>query len=486
MGKGRGRGGQRNPVIRAQPEADDTLTVLVGFRNYANLERLREGITAHNGRVGEGNAPGKPWHISGAQQSAQRVYDEAVATQPDLVLINPLLEGYHHGLINDLLLFEQQPIPVAGMVPERSDLGREMLNNGAAFKIGLPINETAIAAFLGNAEHAVQQAWRDRAQGRIQYQASAVSGAEDLSYERKSIAVWVPKGGGSTRTTIAVNLAVALSHLSLGNKSTVLVDLDMSKGDCHTLLGFTTDPGEAQHYEMPLLERDLHALVVRVVNAYGRKGQAALNALELKRVLAHWRPNEARLALLPGLTSPGQAAAEEFRNMGLLYNIARQLLRVLRGRGAFVVTDLGQDFTRPFHRAALDDADEILVPVPPIRTALLDTKNALEPLKHQLGGNLDKLSLVVTAFDPSFGFTIKDITTPLRPLTHIATIPFDAQTANTALNTAEPIVLMDREGPLGEALINLAATFYPGLQKKGKDGKANPFRSLKNMVVRER
>jgi Flp pilus assembly CpaE family ATPase len=389
-----------------------------------------------------------------------------VAHEADLVLINPLVEGYHHGLINDLLLNEKQPIPVAGMVPERSDLGREMLNNGAAFKIPLPINQSAIAAFLGNAEHAVNQAWQDRAQGRVQYHASATAGMDDLSYERNSIAIWVPKGGGSTRTTIATNLAVALSHVSLGGKETVLVDLDMSKGDCHTLLGYTTDPKEAAKYEMPLLERHLHSLVVRVVNAYGRKGQAALNALELNRVLTHWRPNESRLTLLPGLTSPAQAVAQEFRNMSLLYNVARELLSTLRGRGAFVVTDLGQDFTRPFHRAALDAADQVLVPVPPIRTAILDTKNALPVLKHQMGGNLNKFSLVLTAFDSAFGIHKKDIVRALEPLTPIATLPFDAQTANMALNTANPIVLLDREGSLGQALINLAGTFYPGLGQK--------------------
>ena len=472
--------GDNSPPILQPPtdDKDDALSLIVGFRNYSNLERLREGLTRHNQRIAAGEAAGRPWHIVGAQQHAQRVFDDALANEVDLVLINPLLEGYRHGLINDLLLFKEKPIPVLGMVPDRSDLGREMVTNGAAGKIGLPINEAAIATFLGQAEEAVHQAWRDRARGRVQYHTDVAAGADDLAYERKTIAVWVPKGGGSTRTTIATNLAVALSHLSLGNKPTVLIDLDMTKGDCHTLLGFTRDKQEAARYDMPLLERDLHSLVVRVVSAYPRLGADALNALELNSVLASWRPNEARLTLLPGLTSTAEGAAQEFRRFGILYNLARKLLETLRHRGAFVIVDMGQDFTRPFHRAALEVADEVLVPVPPIRTAILDTKNALPVLKHQMDGNLDKFSLVITAFDPVFGLSKGQITAALKPLTNVATLPFDAQTANQALNKAEPIVLLDPNGPLGSNLINLAGLFYPHPKLRRGEKK----RSLKDTV----
>ena len=46
------------------------------------------------------------------------------------------------------------------------------------------------------------------------------------------------KGGGSHRTTTAVNLSVVLSHLTMGNQSTMLLDFDQTKGDCHTMLGY--------------------------------------------------------------------------------------------------------------------------------------------------------------------------------------------------------------------------------------------------------
>jgi hypothetical protein len=35
-------------VIRQATDDDDALSLVVGFRNYANLERLREGLTRYN------------------------------------------------------------------------------------------------------------------------------------------------------------------------------------------------------------------------------------------------------------------------------------------------------------------------------------------------------------------------------------------------------------------------------------------------------
>lgn len=474
-----------NGANRQQPDDNAApLVLVVGFRNYRNVDVLRRGITAYNQRIREAGTTDRPWQIAGAQTTAQAVFNEAVTLDADLVLLNPLIEGYHPGLINDLMLLEKKPVPILGMVADRSGLGREMVNNGAAGSISLPLDDASIAAFLGNAEKAVNAAWRDRAQGKAQYAAAALAGADDLSYERKTIAVWVPKGGGSTRTTIATNIAVALSHVTLGNQTTILVDLDMTKGDCHTLLGFTNqDSMAARGYTF--LQHDLHTLIARVNAEYERlKNQEqdparALDALDVNSLLVNWRKGQSRLMLVPGLTSSAQAASKDLRKMGLMFNIASQLIKIVSRRATFVILDLGQDFTRPFHRAALELADEVLVPVPPIRTAILDTHNALAPLKAQMG-SLDKFRLVLTAYDAAFGITKAQIAQALMPLTKVSTdIPFDALTANKALNQAEPIVLMDRNGPLGRSLINLASIYYPAIRlrekKPGIKGKLESF-----------
>jgi Flp pilus assembly CpaE family ATPase len=356
-----------------------------------------------------------------------------------------------------------------------------MLNNGAKGTVTLPMDDQGIATFLRQVEPTLNEAWRDRAEGRTHF-GPAFGGAGDGAYERKTVAVWVPKGGGSTRTTLATNLAVALAHARFGGRPTVLADLDMSKGDCHTLLGYTVDAEEAARYRLQYLDWSLHTLITRAALHYPQRGDSVMDAVLINRYLTHWRPGESQLKLLPGLTSPAQAASEEFQNWQLLYDLIHKLLRELQRMGAFVICDLGQDFTVPLHRAALELADEVLVPVPPARTAIVDTIYALPALKHQLG-DLAKFKLVITAYDPGFGIDQREIVRAVG-LPLLTVLPHDAVTAHRALNNAEPFVLTDSDGPLGSAVIELAAIYYPGLQRRrARRGGVGGF--LKRLVVRE-
>ena len=185
--------------------------------------------------------------------------------------------------------------------------------------------------------------------------------------------------------------------------------------------------------------------------------------------------------LLPGLYFPHQAGAEEFRNRAMIYQMGRRIIEVMRQMYAFVVIDIGQDFTRPLHRAAIEAANEVLVTVPPVWTAVVDTANAMEPLKHHFG-SLEKFKLVITRFDPEFGLSEKEIIKEVG-LPKLATIPHDAVVAENAVNTHTPYVLTDR-GPLGDAVRELAAYYLPYLAEKRKRG-LGLFAGLKRAFVRE-
>ena len=462
----------------------EPLKLVVGFFNYEDMRALEEGIEEHNARVDANSlAGGRKFSIIAAGQDAQRVFDDAVSLAADVVLLSPDISGYRHALLRDLLLNPAKPIPVIGLVLARSDAGRVMETNGAAGSVALPLDQHGVSRALTLAVDAMEKALRDRAEGRIALGTSVMPASNQTAWQQKMITVYVPKGGGSTRTTLAVNLAVALSHASLCNVPTALVDLDMAKGDCHTLLGFTSDTDVAIRNGWPLVDRGLFEMVINATAQWAKMGEGAVNPVLIRQFLSHWGGGESQLDLLPGLMSPHQASAPEFTNWDMLYRISRKLLQELRRMYAFVVADIGQDYNLPLHRAAIDEADEVLVTVPPNRAAIVDTVHALPALRHQFG-KLTKFKLVVTAYDPSFGISEREIVEAIG-LPKLATIPFDALVANLSANTATPFVLTDREGPLGSSITSLASTFYPDLLRRRRKSKGSPLGIFRRMIVHE-
>ncbi|MGD1996840.1 MAG: hypothetical protein PVH62_08715 [Anaerolineae bacterium] len=455
-------GEEERPVLRRA----EGLNIVVGFYNYADVQALEHCLQG-SGIV-----------ILSAQQDAQRVFDDAVNLEADAVLLCPQVTGYRPQMVMDLLLHVDRPVPVVGWVEATSDDGRAMVAAGAKGFVTLPMD-----AYQGNKAvkllgQAVEEAERERQAGEVK--ARPVPSSRLQAWQERVVTVWVPKGGGSTRTTLAVNLAVALSHAQLGNQPTCLLDLDMAKGDAHTMLGFTANVDHAQRYGWPLLERGLFDLIVGVASRWGQQGEGAITPVLLRNYLARWG-EESQLDLLPGLYSPTQADAEEFRHRQTILTMGRRITEVARQLYAFVVIDVGQDFTRPLHRAAIEAANEVLVTVPPIWTAVVDVSNALPALKHHFG-DLSKFKLVITRYSGDFGLGEKEIAREVG-LPKVATIPHDAVVAETAVNTQMPFVLTD-EGPLGESVRSLAANYLPYMAERRRRG-TGLLGAFKRALVRE-
>lgn len=442
------------------------LNLVVGFYNYADLQQLERYLE------GAGVA------ILSASQDAQRVFDDAVNLEADVVLLCPQVTGYRHQMILDLLLHVGRPIPVVGWVEATSDDGRAMVAHGAKGYVTLPMDAHQGNKVVQLLRQAVEEALRERQAGEVR--ARPVPSSRLQAWQERVITVWVPKGGGSTRTTLAVNLAVALSHASLGNQPTCLLDFDMSKGDAHTMLGFTANVKHAERHSWPLLERGLFDLVVGLASRWAQGGESLITPVLLRNYTVRWG-EDSQLDLLPGLYFPHQAGAEEFRNLAMVYQMGRRVIEVMRQMYAFVVVDIGQDFTRPLHRAAIEAANEVLVTVPPVWTAVVDTANAMEPLRHHFG-SLEKFKLVITRYSPDFGLSEKEIIREVG-LPKVATIPHDAVVAENAVNGHIPYVLTDG-GPLGEAVRGLASAYLPYLAEKRQRG-AGLFSGLRRVLVRE-
>jgi len=445
---------------------NDELNIVVGFYNYADLQQLERFLE------GTGIA------ILSAAQDAQRVFDDAISLEADAVLLCPQVTGYRPQMIMDLLLHVDRPIPTVGWVEATSDDGRAMVAHGTKGYVTLPMDAHQGNKVVQLLRQAVEEARRERQRGEVK--ARPVPSSRLQAWRERVITIWVPKGGGSTRTTLAVNLAVALSHADLGNQPTVLLDFDMAKGDVHTMLGFTANARCAERHGWPLLERGLFDLVVGLAARWARGGESLITPVLLRNYTVRWG-DDTQLDLLPGLYFPHQADAEEFRNRAMVYQMGRRIIEVMRQMYAFVVVDIGQDFTRPLHRAALEAANEVLVTVPPIWTAVVDTANAMQPLKHYFG-DLSKFKLVITRYSPDFGLSEKEIIREIG-LPKLATIPHDAVVAEQAVNSHAPYVLTD-EGPLGNAVRELAAAYLPYLTRTRKRG-LGLFAGLKRALVRE-
>jgi Flp pilus assembly CpaE family ATPase len=381
-------------------------------------------------------------------------------------------------MVMDLLLHVERPIPTVGWVEATSDDGRAMVANGAKGFVTLPMDDRQKSKVVQLLHNAVEEAARERQAGEVK--ARPVPSSRLQAWQEKVLTIWVPKGGGSTRTTLAVNLAVALSHGQLGNQPTILLDFDMSKGDAHTMLGFTVNPTHAQRHGWPLLERGLFDLVTWTASRWGQQGEGAITPVMLRNYLVRWG-DDSQLDLLPGLYFPHQADAREFDNRQMIYQMGRRIIEVARQMYAFVIVDVGQDFTRPLHRAALEAANEVLVTVPPTWTAVIDSANAMTPLRHRFG-DLTKFKLVITRFSPEFGLSEKEIIQEIG-LPRLVTIPHDAVVAEMAINTHTPFVLTD-DGPLGESVRELTANFLPYLAEKRQRG-AGLLAGLRKAFVRE-
>lgn len=443
------------------------LGIVVGFYNYSDMQALERFLE------------GSEITVLSAVQDAQRAFDDAVNLEADVILLCPQVTGYRREMIRDLLLLQDRPIPVVGWVEATSDDGRAMITAGAKGFVTLPMDAHQGNKAIQLLHRAVEEAAQERQAGEIR--ARPVAATRTQAWKERTITIWVPKGGGSTRTTLAVNLAVAFSHGALGNVPTCLLDFDMAKGDAHLMLGYTADEGHARRHGWPLLERGLFDLVTSVASRWGQGGEGLITPVMLRNYVVRCG-DDSQLDLLPGLYFPHQADAEEFRNRQMIYQIGRRIIDVVRQMYSFVVIDVGQDFTRPLHRAALEAANEVLVTVPPTWTAVTDSAHALPPLKHYFG-DLARFKLVITRYSPDFGLTEKEIVQEIG-LAKLATIPHDAVIAETAVNSHTPFVLTD-PGPLGDAVRDLAATYLPTLMGGKKKGLGGLIGGLKRALVSE-
>jgi MinD-like ATPase involved in chromosome partitioning or flagellar assembly len=381
--------------------------------------------------------------------------DQARSLGADCVLFSPTLPGMRPALVQELLLDEERPIAAVGLIPAASGYAAEYQQFGMKGYVTTPLDAVQAQRVPDLVREAVRLAVEER-QSRTFTPVSAEDALAILDrggWRQQTIAVYSPKGGVG-KTTTSVNLASALGVKAM--RPTLLVDADMSRANTHVLL----DVDIAQE------PRNMWALYGRVIAQGRRTGRYVVQAQTLQ---AHTLPWRGKLSFLPGIPRMEMAGLEEFtEDTQRTLHIFAEILRTAQGFFEFRVLDVGPDFNLPIHWAAIQEADTVLLVVTPEKTAIMDIKNILPGLEGAFG-TLQKFRVVLNGFDEQFGISPKEVVKFLDgKVTVVGTLPYAPAESRLAINTGSPMVLEKKLAPIGEALIKLAANFYPPLEALGR------------------
>lgn len=268
---------------------------------------------------------------------------------------------------------------------------------------------------LGQAVRRAAQVWQ------------ALNGPVDDSEQGtpgKLITVFSPKGGVG-KTTLAVNLAMALSQREA---KTCLVDLDLAFGDIAITLQLFPARTIADAVHM---EQDLDITVLETLLTPHRSGLVALVA-------------------------PVQPDAKDSISSSLISKI----LRLLKSNYDYVVVDTAPAFDEHVLHA-FDEADQMLLVTTLDVPTLKNVKIAVETL-DLLNFPAGKRNLVLNRADDKVGLSAEKVESTLG-MQIMCSIPTSPQVASST-NSGEPIVEALPRHPVSQAVLTLAREVTGKLQ----------------------
>jgi pilus assembly protein CpaE len=236
------------------------------------------------------------------------------------------------------------------------------------------------------------------------------------------LAIFSSKGGVG-KTTLAVNLAVALGKL--GRRPAALLDLDLHFGDAAALVG-----------DRP--RATLHDLV----------GLATLEPPTVERVLTPVADGAMRFLAAPARPQEAEDVRAE---------LVVKVLEGLRLLHPFVVVDTVPGFS-DVNVAALDFADVILTMVAPEVVSIRSLRQTLELFTSGFRYPPSKVRLILNRSGSETGVDARDVTAVLgHPVAW--ELPSDGAWPVRAANRGEPLVLYQPQGRLSQRIREMAKTF---------------------------
>jgi pilus assembly protein CpaE len=247
--------------------------------------------------------------------------------------------------------------------------------------------------------------------------------------------------GGLGKTTIAVNLAIALSETV--KKPVALVDLNLQLGDITTFLD--VEPKQT---------------IVDIAKNIGRVDAAYL---ESSLAQLHCPANGAKLYVLAD-----PLHVEDAEDMTA--DQINAVLTVLRATFEYVVIDTTTSFDSKT-LAALDLADHILL-VSMVNLPSIRSSQRLLNLFERLGYDSQKIKLVLNRYMPDEEITVEDVQETLEhPV--FWKIPNAYQVVMTAINHGMPVVMLENGKNLAKNFLDLAHKLS-GVVRPAPGGQAGP------------
>lgn len=260
---------------------------------------------------------------------------------------------------------------------------------------------------LGAAVSRAQQVWQ------------ALNGAVAVTEgaRGRQVTVFSPKGGVG-KTTLAVNLALALSER--GTRRVVLVDLDLAFGDVAITL---------QLFPARTIADTVHL-------------ESGLDFTVLEPLLTDYRGQ------LSALVAPVQPDAKDT----IPPSLVGRILSLLKSHFDFVVVDTSPAFDE-FALQAFDETDEMLLVTTLDVPTLKNVKVAVETL-DLLNFPKSRRRLILNRADDKVGLTPDKVESTLG-MAISAAIPTSSQVAH-ATNSGEPIISAQPKHAASQAILTLA------------------------------
>jgi pilus assembly protein CpaE len=276
----------------------------------------------------------------------------------------------------------------------------------------------------------------------------AVAAPVHVQRAGKLITIYSPKGGAG-RTTVAVNLALALQT---ADTPTVLVDASVQYGDCAVFLNLQSKNSIAD-----LADKSVE-LDMEVIDSV---------------LVAH----STGLRLLSAPPSP-----EHSETVQQGHSQVKRLLRFLSQTYQYTIIDTAatlDDVTL----SIFDESDVIVLLAAPDIPTIKNVRlfyDVAERLEY-----LGKVMLVMNRVDKRFGITAEAVADNLKqPVA--AQLPFDERTAIQATNQGVPFMMGDRTRPVVRAVLELAQTLRVRLSEVHEPAPEEEKKPVRTGILRPR